>query len=197
VNGKVFALGRTREAADSKISDGALLAACATGDRAALGALFDRHHEHVYRFLARLRIRDPRDLEDLLQATFLEAQRSARRFRGLSSVRTWLMAVAANMARHHIRAEARRRVAMERVGVAPRPPADGPLEATERRQDSRRLMAALAALDDHLRIPFVLCDLEGASSEQVARSLGLRMGTLWRRLHEARKLLRQALEGEA
>jgi RNA polymerase sigma-70 factor, ECF subfamily len=197
VNGKVFALGRTRAVAASDISDGALLAACATGDRAALGALFDRHHEHVYRFLARLRLRDPRDLEDLLQATFLEAQRRAPRFRRRSSVRTWLMAVAANLARYHIRAEAGRRVAMERMGVAPGPIPDAPLEVTERRQDSRRLMAALAALDDRLRVPFVLCDLEGVSGEQVARSLGLRMGALWRRLHQARKLLRRALEGEA
>jgi RNA polymerase sigma-70 factor (ECF subfamily) len=180
----------------SDISDEALLAACATGDRAALGVLFDRHRDDVYRFLARLRLRDPRDLEDLLQATFLEAQRSARRFGGRSSVRTWLMAVAANVARHHMRAESRRRSAMERLGVVPRPGPDSPADQAERRQDALRLSEALAGMSDHLRVPFVLCDLEGVSTEQAARVLGLRLGTLWRRLHEARKALRQAIEEE-
>jgi RNA polymerase sigma-70 factor (ECF subfamily) len=197
VIGKLIPFGTTRVPTTSDISDQALLAACATGDRAALGVLFDRHRDHVYRFLARLRFRDPRDLEDLLQATFLEAQRSAKRFKGQASVRTWLMAVAANLARHHMRAESRRRSAMERLGVIPRPGPDSPAEEAERRQDSVRLAAALAGLSDHLRVPFVMCDLEGVATDQAAQVLGLRMGTLWRRLHEARKALRRAVEKEA
>jgi RNA polymerase sigma-70 factor, ECF subfamily len=195
--GKLVPFRRSSTPAPTDISDEALLAACATGDRAALGVLFDRHRNHVHRFLARLHFRDARDLEDLLQGTFLEAQRGAARFGGRCSVRTWLMAVAANVARHHMRAESRRRAAMERLGVTPRPCADSPLDAAERHQVSARLTDALAALDDRLRVPFVMCDLEGNAIDQVAGALGLHMGTLWRRLHEARKLLRRAIEEEA
>jgi RNA polymerase sigma-70 factor (ECF subfamily) len=196
VIGKLLPLRRLRVPTTSDLSDEALLAACATGDRAALGVLFDRHRDHVHRFLARLRLRDPRDQEDLLQATFLEAQRSARRFGGRASVRTWLMAVAANVARHHMRAESRRRAAMQRLGVVPRPGPDSPADEAQRRQISYRLAAALAGLNDHLRVPFVMCDLEGVATEQAARVLNLRMGTLWRRLHEARTALRRAIEEE-
>ena len=194
--GKLVPFRRARAPVTSDISDEALLAACATGDTAALGVLFDRHRDHVHRFLARLCFRDPRDLEDLLQATFLEAQRGAGRFGGRSSVRTWLMAVAANLARHHIRAESRRRAAMERLGVIPWSGNDTPYDAAERRQDSLRLASALAALTEPLRVPFVMCDLEGVAIEQAAQALGLQMGTLWRRLHEARKRLRHAIEEE-
>jgi RNA polymerase sigma-70 factor (ECF subfamily) len=196
VIGKLLAFRHTRELASSDISDEALLAACATGDRVALGVLFDRHHVEVHRFLVRLSFRHSPDVEDLLQATFMQAQRSARGFQGRSSVRTWLMAVAANMARHHDRAEGRRRSALDGLLALPLTSHDGPGEVAERSQMSRRLAEALASLEDRLRAPFVLCDVEGISNEEAARALGIRVGTIWRRLHDARERLREAMKEE-
>src|SRR5262245_30031965 len=66
----------------SDTSDETLLAACATGDSAALGTLFDRHHEAVYRLISRLLQRDPDEIDDLVQTTFLAAWRSAARYHG-------------------------------------------------------------------------------------------------------------------
>src|SRR5687767_5061415 len=100
-----------REAAGGEVlSDEALLAACATGDAAALGALFDRFHDAVYRFAARLATTDELARDDLVQATFLEVCRTAHTFRGGSAVKTWILGVAANVARHTLRSEQRRRV---------------------------------------------------------------------------------------
>ena len=96
-------------------SDESLVLACADGDGRALEELFHRHGKQVYRILGRLSHVDGRDLEDLVQVTFLEVHRSARRFSGRSAVGTWIISVALNVARHHARSESRRRTAMAAV----------------------------------------------------------------------------------
>ena len=78
----------------------------------ALEELFHRHGPQVNRILGRLGHVDRRDLEDLVQVTFIEVHRSARRFGGRSAVGTWILSVALNVARHHARSESRRRTAM-------------------------------------------------------------------------------------
>jgi len=178
-----------------EMSDEALVAACAVGDVASLGALYDRHHKAVYHFLSRLAGCDGRDLDDLAQNTFLEAHRSARTYQGRAPVRPWLFGIAANVVRHHVRGEIRRRAlhlaAGERSPNGPVPPD----ASVERRQLVERLGAALSDLPHDLRVAFVLCDVEGVPGVEAARAVGVPEGTLWRRLHEARKALRAALDG--
>ena len=58
-----------------------------------------------------------------------------------------------------------------------------------------RLSAALDALPHDLRVAFVLCDVEEVPGVEAARALGVRQGTMWRRLHDARKRLRDMLGG--
>lgn len=178
----------------TEMSDEALLAACGTGDAPALGALFDRFHTAVYRFAARLPMTDELARDDLVQATFLEIRRAAHSFRGTSSVKTWVLGVAANVARHTLRAERRRRVHqaryLERMTDAPEL-----LDAqVERRKLLARVAEALAALPRDQQIAFILCDLEQLPGVEVARVLEVPEGTLWRRLHTARKAMRSAIE---
>ena len=182
-----------RRAATSELSDEALLAACGVGDTAALGALFDRHHEAVYRLISRLLRTDRAEIDDLVQQTFLEAWRSAKKYGGRGAVRSYLFGIAANAVRHHIRGAVRRRNALAEV---PPPPAAGaPDDAAMRAQQVNRLAAALDELPDDLRVVYVMCDLEEVPGVEAARALGLRAGTLWRRLHEARRALREAIDG--
>ena len=178
------------------MSDAALVAACTTGDPGALGALFDRYAADVYRFLGRLRGADARDVDDLLQVTFLEAGRVAGSFRGGASVRTWIFAIAANVVRHHARGEGRRRTVMDSFSALPQTRVESPADAAERRQLIERLAGALDDLDEDLRVAFVMCDLEEIPGVEAARALGLRPGTMWRRLHDARRRLRHAIEKE-
>lgn len=178
----------------TEMSDEALLAACGTGDAPALGALFDRFHVAIYRFAARLPMTDELARDDLVQATFLEIRRAAPSFRGTSSVKTWILGVAANVARHTLRAERRRRVHqahyLERMTAAPEQ-----LDAQlERRKLLARIAAALAGLPRDQQIAFILCDLEQLPGVEVARVLEIPEGTLWRRLHTARKAMRAAIE---
>ena len=175
------------------MSEQALVAACATGDPAALGALFDRHHSGVYRFLSRITRCRSEDLDDLVQATFIQVAGASPGYRGGGAVRTWIFGIAANIARHHARGELRRRAALAEV-VNRRPPApQTPQDSLEQRELLERIDVALRELPHDLRVAFVLCDLEQARGVDAARALGVTDATLWRRLHEARKALRAAI----
>jgi DNA-directed RNA polymerase specialized sigma24 family protein len=57
-----------------------------------------------------------------------------------------------------------------------------------------QLRAALPTLPHDLRVAFVMCDVEGVPGVEAARAVGVPPGTMWRRLHEARKALAAAIE---
>lgn len=178
-------------------SDEALLTASAAGDNAAVEELFRRHGDRVHRILVRLRCCDRRDLEDLVQTTFIEVPRSAARFDGRSSVGTWIVGIAMNVVRHHARSESRRRLAMAVVASEP-PASQGPRpdEWAAQRELVGRLQAVFESLPTDLRIAFTLVDIEGMRGVDVARALRVPEGTVWRRLHEARLRLRRGLGGD-
>jgi RNA polymerase sigma-70 factor (ECF subfamily) len=175
------------------ISDEELLERMASGDREALGLLFDRHHGALFGFLARTYPVEDADLEDLVQSAFLEAFRAAPRFRGAASPRTWLFAIGSNLAKMHRRATSRRSRALQRLADQP-PRATSALDAAL--ADQRTLAQIEHALDElphDLRVAYVLCVMEGVAAEDAARALGVARGTIWRRVHQARQALRVAV----
>jgi RNA polymerase sigma-70 factor (ECF subfamily) len=198
MTGKLLAFKRPDAMTETpQLSDEALVAACATGDNAALGALFDRHHRGVYAFLSRLRGTDARDLDDLVQATFLEALRSAKNYRGDAPVHRWLFGIAAHCVRHHVRSEIRRKTFATRYAEAPKRKITEPVMHVERAQLIQRVRAALDELPEKQRTVYVMCELEEISGVEVARILDMREGTVWRLLHQARNALRDALGAAA
>ncbi len=192
--GQVLPLRRVDGTRD-ELSDEALIASCAVDDSAALGALFDRHHRHLHRFIRRATGVDEEAAEDLLQETFVEVWRSAARFKGNSKVKTWIFGIAANVIRHHRRSESRRSNAMSKFDDLPKAVrAPCPEDIAAGRESLRRVQQALDRLSPERRIVFVMCDLEGIPGVEAARVLGVRPGTVWRRRHEARHALRDALK---
>jgi RNA polymerase sigma-70 factor (ECF subfamily) len=179
-----------------EMSDEALLTACGAGEAAALGALFDRYGERLGRFLRRVASGGDNDVPDLLQATFFEAQRSARRFRRQSSVSTWLIGIAANIVRHHIRSEQRRSKAHAAFAISQQALVVTPGEEAERRQHLTRLSEGIDALPEEIRVVYVMCEIEDISGREAARALGVSEGTIWRRMHCARESLRRVIAGE-
>lgn len=175
-------------------SDEVLIAACALSDCDAMGTLFDRHSETVYRFLNRLMGEACADIDDMVHGTFLEAFRSAGRFRGTSSVKSWLFGIAVNVSRHHIRAEMRRRAFLKSWAEREQPRAPQPDHEVEERDLVARIGPALASLPHNLRVVFILSDLEELSNIEAAKALGLPPGTFGRRLYEARQALRAVLQ---
>lgn len=192
MNGRLLPLRRVQGVVE-EISDETLLNGCARDEAAALGALFDRHQASVYRFLMRYLGPAHPDIDDLVQATFLEVRRAAPSFRRRSTVRSWILGICANLARHHLRGEMRRKGFLRAVQDHPQTPLRRPDDDSERRQLLVRLQQAITELPDDLRAPLVLCDMEELPGAEAARVLGLREGTLWRRLHEARVALREQL----
>jgi RNA polymerase sigma-70 factor (ECF subfamily) len=197
--GKVIPLRRhdPAPAEAEQISDAALLAACAVGDTAALGALFDRHHRAIYAFLSRLRGTDARDHDDHVQATFLEALRAAKNYRGDAPVNRWLFGIAAHVVRHHVRSEIRRKSFTSRLAVHPRRLPTEPSVRAERDQLMSRVRSAIDELPEKQKVVYVMCELQVVPGVEVARILGMREGTVWRLLHQARAALRGALEGRS
>ena len=102
-----------------EMSDQALVGAAAARDAVAQGALYDRFHLDVWRFLARVAGTVEADLEDLVQMTFVEVFRSAARFGGRSAVKTWIFGIAVHVAKHHARSEGRHRAAVARMAEVP------------------------------------------------------------------------------
>ncbi len=191
MNGKVIQLRRAEPPAAP--SDEALVAGCARGEAAALAGLFDRYHRDVFRFLSRIAGSQGGDVDDLLQNTFLALPHASKSFVGSACVKTWIFGVAANVARRNVRGELRRR--LSRLRYAQLPKAEPPLadQAAIRRQQLQQLERALAGLPHDLRTAFVLCDVEGMAGVEAARILAIPDGTLFRRLHDARKRLRTML----
>jgi RNA polymerase sigma-70 factor (ECF subfamily) len=186
-------LRRRAPAPDAPLSDEALARACAAGDAAAVAALFDRFHAVVGRYLARLIGRGV-DVDDLLQSTFLEVARGAARYdepRG--NVRTWLFAIATNVARHHRRAISRRLRLHDAVAHEPRGAGIDPSGEADARLQLARAEQALAALGDELREAFVLCELESLSAAEAARVVGASETAVWKRVSKARQALRAAV----
>lgn len=189
--GKLLPFRRVQGTAE-EMSDRALVSALAEGDQAALGALYDRYHRDVYRFGARMA--RGADIDDLVQSTFLEAHRSATRFRGDSSVKTWLFGIVTNLVRTHVRGEQRRRTATTTLSTFPESQQQSPADAITDEQRRRWVAAAVEALSPALKEIYILCVLEELSGKDAAQILGIREASVWRRLTDAREALRTSIQ---
>lgn len=189
--GKVIPLRRVQGATE-EMSDRALVSALAEGDQAALGALYDRYHRDVFRFIARMA--RGADVEDLVQTTFLEAHRSAPRFRGDSLVKTWLFGIAANLVRTYFRGEGRRHTATSALAVMPAAESASAADSLTQEQRRRWVAAAVEVLSPALKEAYVLCVLEEVPGKEAAQILGIREASLWRRLSDARDAIRTSIE---
>lgn len=173
----------------------ALLERLARADPQAIGAAYDRHHAHLRAFARRL-LGDAAAAEDLVHEVFITLPRAIARFRGGACLRTFLVSIAVNHARHHIRSAIRRRAAAERFALEPTSAAADPERATARAELADTLTRALDELPLAQRVAFVLCEVEERTSVEVATIVGAPEATVRTRLFHAKKKLRAALEQE-
>jgi RNA polymerase sigma-70 factor, ECF subfamily len=164
-------------------------------DTVALGEVYDEHHEHVRAFARRL-LGDAAAAEDLVQETFLALPSVAKNFRGDASLRTFVLGVAANHARHHVRAAARRRALHARSAEADREPPSTPEERVRRKELAHELVRALDALPFDQRVAIVLCEVEERTATEVARIVGAPEATVRTRVFHARRKLREMLDSQ-
>jgi RNA polymerase sigma-70 factor (ECF subfamily) len=182
------------------------LLAAAGGDERAFARLVEDHHAALAR-LARLWIRDRRVAEEAVQSTWIVALESIGRFERRSSLRTWLVAILANVARAAVRREGRSHVDRESDPFHPRghrlaghwvhPPDPWPTpEAAFAHKEIRAaLQEAIGTLPPRQREVFLLRDVEQLSAEEVRNILGVTDTNQRVLLHRARSSLRARLAG--
>lgn len=179
-------LRRPQSAAGSP--DAAIMSRLARGDSGALGELYDRYQAGIRRFIIRA-TSDASDVDDLLHATFLSAAKIAGRYDGRESCRPWLIGIAAQHIKRRHRAFGRLVAVLTSFGGA-RARALDPRSSLDARPDVER---ALRLLSEPKRVTFLMAELEGLSCPEIAEALKIPIGTVWTRLHAARRELRQAL----
>lgn len=173
--------------------ESSLIERLAHGDEAALREAYLAHRPALLRFARRL-IGDASAAHDLVHEVFVRLPRAIRRLRPGTTLEGFLIAVALNHARHHVRSAARRRRAQVRLAQEPqRPPGGAPDEELERRRLALALSGALDQLPMDQRIAFVLCAVEERTSADAAALAGTNESTMRARLFHARRKLREHL----
>ncbi|MFD3971832.1 RNA polymerase sigma factor [Streptomyces cyaneofuscatus] len=142
------------------------------------------HGGIVYSVLLRLS-GGSHDVEDLVQDTFLRAYTALRGYtperRAALQPKAWLLAIGTNVWRNHVRTLTRRPVAASGVDAGELPLVDGragPEQSAEHVMERERLVAALAELPEHHRVPVVLRHIAELSYAEIAGLLECPVGTV-------------------
>jgi RNA polymerase sigma-70 factor (ECF subfamily) len=180
-----------RESCEVAQTDPDILRRLATGEISALGELYDRYQDPIRRFVGRA-TSDAEDVDDLVHATFLAAADIAGRYDGRPSCRPWLIGIAAQRIRYRRQAFARLVALLSSVRGALATAVD-PRQELDARSEVER---ALVRVSEPKRITFLMAEAEGMTCPEIAEALQIPVGTVWTRLHAARRELRKALEEE-
>ena len=169
--------------------DPEILRQLAGGEIGALGELYDRYQEPIRRFVARATC-DAEDVDDLVHATFLAAAKIAARYDGRPSCRPWLIGIAAQLLRRRRQSFGRFLAVLSSLRAV-RPSAADPRPALQARSDVEWALVRISAVK---RITLLMAEVEGLSCPEIAAALGVPLGTVWTRLHAARREVRRVLE---
>ena len=171
-------------------SDAELMARIAAGDLGALGEVYQRYRADVRAFVVRATAYH-NDAEDVLHDTFLTAARIAARFDGRESCRPWLVGIAGRLVLRRNQRLARVAGYLARLASA-RALAHDPAPEIDARTD---LVRGLARLTVAKRVVLLMAEVEGMTCAEIADALEIPIGTVWTRLHHARRELMKILEG--
>ncbi len=174
---------------DVEIDDQTLVRRFQAGETQVFDLIVERHFEPIGRLVARL-LAWRGEVQDVVQETFIVAFEKLAQFEGRSQLRTWLSTIALRTARRSLRMR-RFQFWKNDAEISFEPECE--LESRER---AEKVRSAVRALGDSLREVVVLHYLEGESIQATAEILGLRVNTVEVRLHRARKLLGESLEGQ-
>ena len=179
------------------LTDLELAQASAAGDVSAYEELYRRHHRKVYSLCLRMLGNVP-DAEDLTQEVFLQLYRKIGTFKGAAALSTWLYRLTVNRVLMHVRTHRRQQEGQLHEGeeiaqteAMKQPQRDGSII------DRIDLERAIRRLPPGYRAVFLLHDVEGYEHDEIARLLGIAVGTTKSQLHKARMKLRELLGASA
>lgn len=176
------------------------------GDESAVDDLVERYSPRIYQLAVR-QMKNREDAEEVTQDVLLKVVRHIEAFRGDAALSSWIYRITFNAAMSRLRAARRTRAADEErermLASQPdedrrgdRQPADWshmPDEELLRVQLRQAVAAAIAELPEIYRVPVVLRDIQGLTTEEASTRLNVKDQTLKSRLHRGRLMLRQKL----
>jgi len=176
------------------VTDEELVLLARQGDPDAFDQLVVRHQSAVFRAaLAALRVRE--DAEEVAQDAFIRAWRALGRFRGDSSFRTWVLRIAWNRAisrRRGLAGWLRRATPIDDV-AEPAAGGDSQFAGMQNAELQAHAASAIQALTPKLRDALLLVQSGEYQYEEIARMLGIPLGTVKWRVSEARRKVRETL----
>jgi RNA polymerase sigma-70 factor (ECF subfamily) len=181
---------------DTEKTDFELIEQILRGDTKLFELLMRRYNERVYR-AARSILRDEHEAEDVMQQAFVNAFTHLRQFSGSSQFPTWLTRIAINEAlarvRHQRRYETFNDEDSHPETLTPPSPAENPERHAFAGELRNLLEWAIDALPDGMREVFMLRDVEGLSTAEVAACLDVSEDVVKTRLSRGRAMLRRLL----
>ncbi len=193
----------TQVAAVGSWNETPLVRAGMKGDAEALDMLFARYKRQLYQTALRV-LGNPEEAEDAVQDGLLSAYRNLKRFEGRSQFSTWLTRIVINAALMRRRSQkARPAISLDEpphedeLPAAERYADEGPTpeQVYEQREIREMIWQNLDELSPLLRTAFLLREVEGYSTGEAARKLGVTENTLKARLWRARHQLAERLSG--
>jgi RNA polymerase sigma-70 factor, ECF subfamily len=178
------------------VSDVELTRLVASGNINAFEEIYKRHHRRTYNLCLRM-TQNPSEAEDLTQEVYIQIYRKSGSFRGDSAFSTWLHRLTVNQVLMHFR---RRSFKNERTtddGEMPEP-VIAQSESSQRSPllDRIDIDNAVEQLPAGYKAIFILHDIEGFDHEEIARRIGVSVGTSKSQLHKARLKMRKLLKKE-
>ena len=181
--------------------DQALVERVQKGDKKAFDILVLKYQQRVMNILSRY-VRDPSEVQDLAQETFIKAYRALKNFRGDSAFYTWMYRIAINTAKNHL-VSASRRATESAVDAADAEQYDSGDWLREYATPEKELLAkemnkvihdAIRDLPSDLKEAVTLREMEGLSYEEIADVMDCPIGTVRSRIFRAREAIDKQLK---
>lgn len=172
------------------------------GDKQAFGLLVSKYQRKLVRLLSRL-VRDPAEVEDVAQETFIKAYRALPSFRGESAFYTWLYRIGINAAKNYLAARGRRAPTVAEFDSEEAERFDDGEQLRDQNSPERILMskqiadtvnAAMDKLPEDLRNAISLREIDGMSYEEIAEIMDCPIGTVRSRIFRAREAIAEKLK---
>jgi len=183
--------------------DTEILQRCREGDERAYREIIQRYQRRVFSLAFRV-VRRTEDAEDVTQETFVRMFRAIDRYDPARPFAAWLFTIASRLCIDHLRRRRVRPISLfqrdpetqEERTIEVVDPGLKPDEETSRLEEERHTRELIDSLPPHYRIVVMLRHQQDLSYEEIAEAMKLPLGTVKARIHRARALLKQRLEGE-
>ena len=179
-----------------RLRDAAVVQDVLAGDRDRFREIVERYQKQVYSVLLRL-VNNVDDAQDLTQAAFVDAFRALARFDTERSFYSWLMRIAVNKGKDHLKSHKRKEGHLTgeitTTGAMHTGRMYGPEQQATARERMRMVQTALRELDPKYRVPLLLKEINGLSYKQMQEVLDLPVSTLKIRVVRAREKLQEVV----